>query len=107
MNNDNPAMPYVLKGAKILDEKFPGWHYKVNLNILKFDSLEYCIIGQVIKPPFGQFAEKGLGRLFSEINRVKLWEKAKQNGFEAKDGILYCDIEEAWREVINRRKDSK
>lgn len=47
-----PAAERVARGAKLLDEKAPGWHYLIQLDELKMSSCHTCILGQLFGPAF-------------------------------------------------------
>ena len=50
----------VMRGAKLLDEKSPGWHRRINLHALDLNDCQECILGQV----YGEYAN-GLETLFA------------------------------------------
>jgi hypothetical protein len=64
----------VANGARWLDENFPGWEDRINLNTLRLDDGELCICGQVFgRTPSGR-KRSGTGyewanrHLFEEAN---------------------------------------
>lgn len=46
MNEDMKL--YVKQGAYWLDQNYPGWVSKINLDVLTMDDCDYCIVGQAI-----------------------------------------------------------
>jgi hypothetical protein len=63
------------KGAKLLDEKVPGWAAIIDLEKLKMDSMRECVLGQI----FGHFLEGQaflFGRDWPDYN-----DDARSHGF--------------------------
>jgi len=54
----------VLRGARLLDKKYPGWEKKISLPELDLNSCEVCVLGQL----YGIY-ETGLGQVFEDGDR--------------------------------------
>lgn len=87
----------VRKGAKLLDEKKPGWADEINPDRLDLSSGLMCIVGQT----FGEFS-RGVADLGVEDNDYKY-------GFDTDpldEDDSYADLDEAWLKQINKRSKS-
>lgn len=79
-------MEHVRKGAELLDEQRPGWHRRINLNMLDVGSPTRCVLGQC----YGGYY-KGLAKLGLESGHT--------HGFV---GPIYLNKE--WRQEILARR---
>lgn len=93
----NYGMDAAIKGAAVLDEKFPNWWVNIDLDTLSLSSGTDCILGQ----QFGSF-DAGLNT-FSGLSAT---EHGWQAGYHD-DAQVYVDYEHlnpAWREVVEQRQ---
>lgn len=90
----------VERGARLLDEKNPGWAWDINLDKLDMSSCYRCVLGQLYDG-----YSYGLGQigLLHEID----WEY----GFDAMTGTARRDVDEQmaeidrlWRDEIETRR---
>ena len=99
----------VKKGAKLLDEKAPGWYEKVNLSKLEMNSYHGCVVGQLGKAEFPSFIA---GVAYNEYCRAVLNtdpdnENAAEYGFTIKYGedfSYWAKLEKLWRTEIEKRR---
>lgn len=87
------ARERVLRGVALLDEHAPGWHEKVDPEILAIRSPKNCICGQV----FGSFQEG--------VRVLKLSGEGSRYGFNAAPsaGVKISEVEAQWRDVLEGR----
>ena len=79
------------RGAKLLDEKLPGWATQIDLDTLDLWSPKTCILGQL----YADF-EVGLQVTDTDGNAVK-------HGFVPGIGIRERDLRHAWQFEITKR----
>jgi hypothetical protein len=91
-------------GVALLDEKFPIWHAKINLNTLALCDYWWCVLGQL----YGSYGE-GLRALGIEDDDV-LVRNARSNalGFscESVGDCTWDDLQEGWEKLILERRKS-
>lgn len=103
----------VARGARLLDEEYPGWHKKVDSESLLMQDGNACILGQTFKDAVGTYDDDGYdaGRKALELSED---EKADFNvfayGFDALDAGPYGSSRDAydklafhWRGQIGKR----
>lgn len=97
----------VRRGAEYLDERDPGWHRRIDPNVLELGSGDHCVLGQL----HGEF-RLGLGRSgmlsLSSAPRASLSPVA--HGFKCVGGVSeewqardYELLTRAWRIAIRQR----
>lgn len=97
----------VQRGASYLDEVDPGWHRRVNADVLELEDGQHCVLGQL----HGEF-RLGLGRsrvlTLSSAPRASLSPVAY--GFKCVEGVSekwkdrdYELLTKAWREAVRVR----
>lgn len=59
MQKQSDLKTSVQRGAQLLDRKRPGWHGRIDVDQLRMEECERCVLGQV----FGEYRD-GLLRLF-------------------------------------------
>jgi hypothetical protein len=100
----------VARGARLLDEKRPGWEGCIALDHIEMDMCDSCILGFV----YGHY-HVGSDRLFGYLNVT--WEAdepevlaAEDHGFNAcladDPDAEYAALAVAWRAEIARRTKS-
>lgn len=47
MNTKDHLRPFVERGARLLDDRAPGWAHEVNVRELQMGRCDKCILGQV------------------------------------------------------------
>lgn len=102
----------VHNGAIVLDEKYPKWYRKIDLNTLDLGAYKDCICGQLAysyykaaalnSDPFRTFGLKLLGRLSkARRNRLGCWKLAADRlGFDIptrERGLDYLKVPSAYR----------
>ena len=126
---DLPVEDRVANGARWLDENFPGWEGRVDMNSLHLSDANWCICGQVFAKEADQsqirgvlgmgywFAEK---TLFSEANSWINLPKREGGGYDIERASLvsmflgfntleidddeeWGTLEEAWKELLASR----
>ena len=84
----------VQKGARLLDERMPGWEGKINLLTLNIKDCHQCILGQL----YGEYSE-GLKRIFDE---GEVWSERFAHGF-SHAGQRYEVLVPHWTRLILAR----
>ncbi len=65
----------VLKLAKVLDKKMPGWHKKVKIKIFDIEHANHCVLGQLFQGNIdGGLEQLGLSKKEDSWN-YDVWEK--------------------------------
>lgn len=70
----------VAAGAKLLDDKLPGWRARIKPDMLNMSSCHYCILGQLL----GMFGERSsVELLVGPVEHVNLYflEACVKHGF--------------------------
>lgn len=80
------------RGAALLDQHRPGWHNNINLDTLNMASCSNCVVGQT----FG-----GWTRGCEEMDIVG---RSADYGFDTNSLSTYDELTDAWRELIERRR---
>jgi hypothetical protein len=127
MSNLRLARVRAKRGARWLDENFPGWEKRINLNTLELANGEQCICGQVFKRRAkNHYGENGFeyasDHLFAEANSWitkivpknarfrahKVSEALGFNvlGFSDSVDVTFENLETAWVELLAARKAS-
>ena len=95
MSDKQPTVKSIVaKGAKLLDEKKPGWASKIKTDKLYMNSNDDCIIGQLFKGD----CDKGLTKL-GGID-------PEEYGFMPR-GFGCEDYNGAWLKEIKKREEAK
>lgn len=99
------ARDEVAAGAKLLDEKRPGWYDDIDIEGLNLIHCGECILGQL----FGWF-DKGLLHMDLDANGDTLaaFKLAEQHGFMLRgdaDAEDYLRLTAEWRDLIIGRQD--
>lgn len=104
------ARERVQQGAAYLDDVDPGWHRRIDSEILELGDGKHCILGQL----HGEF-RLGLGRsnLISmssapraSLSPVAYGFKCVENVPEAWQAYDYDLLNEAWRQAVRARQDA-
>lgn len=82
------------RGAKLLDEKYPGWEHEIDVDKLDMYDHCRCILGQL----YGSY-EKGKGEIFSDFRYCERIHRCEVNGFTI-SGSRY-----EWIAQISMRKN--
>lgn len=75
----------VKRGAYWLDENYPGWENRLELDTLFMNDCHLCVIGQVV----GNYFETIAGE-----------EWAIEHGFDADEYYGYSVLEKCWTDVV-------
>lgn len=91
-------------GARLLDEKRPGWHREIAMDVIAMKDCDKCILGQV----YGGF-EIGLAELFGDADG---WESEDiDHGFNAgsifKMTQEFDSLADLWRAEIRKRLEAE
>lgn len=93
----------ISNGIEYLDDKYPGWEHKVNLEELRLSSCDHCVLGQL----GGYYAE--LDRISSNYDDADAW--ARDHGFTTKLTFTstFPELTEEWKTAIEkcRTRESK
>lgn len=92
--------PRVELGMKVLDEKYPGWLFLINLDDLNQSSVTRCVLGQLFGTYF-KYIHHQLGA--GEVAPCNDW--FWEHGFavgpaEVNRGFLYLTLTDVWKEKI-------
>lgn len=92
----------VKRGAHWLDENYPGWALKINLNNFSMLSCERCVVGQAIGDYSLTIYNAASG---SELWDIDSWHWAVNNGFDAPglEESQYMELEILWTEQVKER----
>jgi hypothetical protein len=101
MLTDSTALPEaeerVMQGARLLDERTPGWERKIELEFLDMGDVHCCILGQV----YDDLAySEALDYL--ETNLMS----GAYHGFD-RDGESYSDLKQLWLKEIAKRQEEE
>jgi hypothetical protein len=113
----------VQRGATVLDEKYPTWFRKIDLDNLDLGSCEECVCGQLAYSyftkeacesgdPFAVFGKKLMSRLSFARRAIvsHYWgEATTEFGFDIPDNLDssaegYAFLDRQWTRQINRRR---
>lgn len=107
----NPeAMQRAERGAELLDRVSPGWHEKIDPDILYMMCTKYCVLGQL----YGDFSDGlvALGILdeheHASVSHPKIAD-VYAHGWDVELSLpesLYDDLDAAWTDQINKRRAS-
>lgn len=97
----------VAAGMAFLDDVFPGWEHKINLEVLDLSDCAACVIGQVA----GGDAEDGLWSMNlpdDVMKRAKYESWPTAFGFNVQPGSSivsrrYANLTAGWRRAIRAR----
>ena len=106
-------------GALLMDEVCPDWYKRVDTNILRMSSGQYCILGQTSACILGD--EEAGGQYFNAINKLEskgVISREEFNGeyaanfygFNESHGsgtVEWSELKEAWIKEINKRRKKK
>lgn len=87
------AKDYVTAGAKLLDEKCPGWVQRIDLDNLIMASCHQCVLGQLYQNYWNGCDKLGLS--------PDMYPDAY--GFCCNSLANYCDLRVAWTDLIIER----
>lgn len=92
----------VSRGAKLLDEKMPGWFEKIDLGKLCMSDGTVCVLGQL----WGKGKPGMFGRAIADLglNRIGGVSAAERHGFCAKDED-YPQLDQLWMAEVKARYD--
>lgn len=92
----------VQRGAKLLDEKSPGWAYKVRISKLDLAAVTKCIIGQV----FTEGARNDFTTYTRGLRQLGLvgFNAEVKHGFNATDGDTFPKLTELWKDEVRKRR---
>lgn len=93
----------VERGAKLLDEHFPGWDRVVNSDELRMADFEHCVCGQVGK----KYLKLGASCYVSVVKKLGMLGNLNTqiaHGFESCEGFL--SLREEWRHLLRERKQA-
>ena len=107
-----PAKERVQKGCMLLDKYYPGWHEKVDCDMMYVEDSFHCIIAYVKGLPYHRSIRGILGKEHPEILKEmsfcsqKVTDKAKEYGFyPLEDTIEYSRVlNVAWKSEIYLRQ---
>jgi hypothetical protein len=90
-------------GAALLDEKFPGWDAKIDVNLLDLTDCSWCVLGQL----FGRYMAglRALG-IYDGV-RLDFAELSVAFGFN-KNSIhdtSFDDLKSGWETLILERRN--
>ena len=90
------------RGAKLLDEKFPGWYRSVDPETVDIRRLTDCPLGQMAMSMMGDFDEAWTLRseIFPQVTDDLNW---CTHGFHDPENHKRCNKE--WRELIIERRN--
>jgi len=93
------------RGAKLLDEKRPGWHRIINRDILDIQDPEYCVLGQ--QDGYNDMIEEFFGDLHCQEARREYTRHGfdlSVKAYNSEDSDLRFDmLNLAWRHEITER----
>ena len=89
-----------IKGAKLLDELYPGWHAVIDLDTLDVYSHDQCIVAQLAKSPLGDPLRK---RFVSEPP-ILLMQSMLDHGLFCVDSRSGARMTDAWKKLIMARR---
>lgn len=83
------------RGAKLLDERAPGWRSRIDLETLDMRDGACCILGQV-------YLDYSTG-----ITSLDLWRRpsTRDRGFATAKGERYSDLTAAWCAFLEAKED--
>lgn len=85
-------------GAKLLDENYPGWANKIDLDLLNLSRCDDCVLGQLHPRAHHPF-QRGLKKI--GVN----YEDAWRCGFDTRTCTECWDrLTDRWRRVIEWRR---
>ncbi len=102
----------VERGAKLLDEKRPGWWKKIDLDLLRLSSCFRCVLGQLCsiderkEYPISWFQALA-GILCGNFDVTPIFDFAVPHGFAKHDDenmAVYPALEAAWKTLILSRR---
>lgn len=98
----------VAAGAAKLDEVMPGWHNKINLQILNVGSSRDCVLGQL----FGRFWAAPLSLQYSRYGTFAesaASEELSRNLYLYPTVLdeEYTRLTEAWKKLILARREAE
>lgn len=100
---DRAAAKAARRGARLLDQREPGWHQAVNLTQLDISDGNACVLGQVFEPQtewqqlaYGSGYNRGMYLLGLEYGG------SCRHGFAAYR-CSYGQLEEAWTAEVEKR----
>ena len=95
-----PAEEAVRRGMEVLDTKQPGWEERIDLDTLEVESIDDCILCQVLGIGFTQGARKLLGvKAMSMVS-----DSTYQYGFNCGDDYTYEELDAVWTAAIKARR---
>lgn len=105
MNED--AILAVKRGAYFMDENYPGWASKINLNRFSMSLCHRCIVGQAIGD-YAMIISEASGQI---LGSVESDDWATSHGFDVDYGRLvsygYKELETLWTEQVRERLNNR
>lgn len=92
----------VMRGARLLDEKVPGWEEKVNLKFLDMGDSFCCVLGQV-------YDDCSYGEALDSLGLIS-WRTSLDTGWHGFDQDLvarYDVLQHFWVEEITKRLEEE
>ena len=75
-----PAKERVQKGCMLLDKYYPGWHEKVDCDMMYVEDSFHCIIAYVKGLPYHRSIRGILGKEHPEIPKRNVFLQSKSHG---------------------------
>jgi hypothetical protein len=102
----------IAKGVALLDEKWPGWHERINLDTLDIGSSCDCVIGQLypgIEFPGVTYELFPIGELMPRVYKMRECGFATDcHGLSYTErDMRYKDLTDEWVECIAGRRADK
>jgi hypothetical protein len=112
----------VENGARWLDENFPGWEGRINIETLELQSTSDCICGQVFEEVASEMGVDGydfaIDNLFTEANSWitalvpndtwrRGWRVSETLGFCTYDGeseYAWAELQDSWVTLLEKRR---
>jgi hypothetical protein len=85
-------------GARLLDERRPGWASEIDLASLDLGSLCDCVLGQL----YGSFGH-GTDVLVPDADLGHSIQWSRRYGFDREPGVSYVELSDQWRVEIEER----
>lgn len=98
--------PRVEKGARLLDERMPGWADKIDLDAFRFEEVERCVLGQVGLC----YLSGGYGGAVASLFGADVWtgwggsEQELEHGFWPSNRDDAMPLEQDWTLAILARQ---
>lgn len=97
----------VANGAQLLDEKYPGWYEKIDLEHFWINSTIHCVCGQLARQEdmrWDMFANERLGSPAVYAREWGTW--VEDHGFCERWQDANKTVTTAWKEAIHARREA-